>query len=71
MEMKCRDVGFECDYVVKGNTEQEIMQNAVVHAQKDHGMKPQDMTDDLKNKIRANIPRRPFEFCLLAIRKPN
>ena len=55
MEMKCRDVGFDCDYVVKGNTEQEIMQNAAVHAQRDHKMKPEEITDDLKSKVRANI----------------
>lgn len=55
MEMKCKDVGFNCDFVVKGNSEQEIMQQAAVHAQKDHGMKPEDITEDLKNKIRANI----------------
>ena len=55
MEMKCRDVGFDCDYVVKGNTEQEIMQNAAVHAQRDHKMKSDEITDDLKSKVRANI----------------
>lgn len=55
MEMKCKDVGFNCDFVAKGNSEQEIMQQAAVHAEKDHGMKPQDITEDLKNKIRANI----------------
>lgn len=55
MEMKCRDVGYDCNYVVKGNSEQEIMQNAAAHAQRDHGMKPEDITEDLKSKVRANI----------------
>lgn len=55
MEMKCKDVGFNCDYVVKGNNEQEIMQNAAAHAERDHGIKPADITEDLKSKIRANI----------------
>lgn len=55
MEMKCKDVGYNCDYVVRGNNEQEIMQNAAAHAQSDHGMKPEDITEELKNKIRANI----------------
>lgn len=52
--MKCRDVGFDCGFVAKGNSEQEIMQQAAVHAQKDHGIRPEDITDDLKSKIRAN-----------------
>jgi predicted small metal-binding protein len=55
MEMKCKDVGYNCDYVVRGNTEQEIMQNAAAHAQRDHNTKPEDITEELKNKIRANI----------------
>ncbi|AIF84188.1 putative small metal-binding protein [Candidatus Nitrososphaera evergladensis SR1] len=55
MEMKCRDVGFNCDFVAKGNSEQEIMQQAAAHAQRDHGMKPEEITEDLQNKIRANI----------------
>lgn len=55
MEMKCRDVGFDCDYVVKGNNEQEIMQNAATHTQRDHGIRPEDITEDLRSKVRANI----------------
>jgi len=55
MEMKCRDVGYNCDHVVKGNSEQEIMQNAATHAQEDHNMKPEDITEELKSKIRSNI----------------
>ncbi len=55
MEMKCRDVGFNCDFVVRGDSEQEIMQQAAAHAQRDHGMRPEDITEELKGKIRANI----------------
>ena len=54
MEFKCKDVGFNCAWTATG-TEQEIMQKAAVHAQKDHGMKPEDITEDLKSKIRAKI----------------
>ena len=55
MEFKCKDVGFDCGWSAKGNTEQEIMQQAAVHAQKDHGMKPEEITEELRNEIRANI----------------
>ena len=55
MEFKCRDVGFDCNWTATGNTEQEIMQQAAVHAEQDHGIKPQDMTEELKNKVKANI----------------
>lgn len=55
MEFKCKDVGFNCSWTTNGNTEQEILQQCAVHAQKDHGIKPENIAEDLKNKIRANI----------------
>jgi predicted small metal-binding protein len=44
---------MDCDYVCKGETEEEIMKNAEEHAMKDHGYKPEDfMTPELREKIR-------------------
>jgi predicted small metal-binding protein len=54
LKFKCRDVGFDCGFTAKAKTEDEIMQKCAIHAQEDHGMKPEDITDDLKNKIRVN-----------------
>ena len=53
LTVSCREVGMDCDYVCKGETEEEIMKNAEGHAMKDHGYKPEDlMTPELrKNKI--------------------
>jgi predicted small metal-binding protein len=49
-------VGFECDYVAKGETEEELMKDAGEHAVKDHGYKKEDiMTPELQEKIRAHI----------------
>ena len=50
----CREVGMDCDYVCKGETEEEIMKNAEQHAVQDHHYKAEDiMTPELqqKNKI--------------------
>ena len=30
----CREAGFECDYVVKGETEEEVMKRGAEHAPK-------------------------------------
>ncbi|MDE1767521.1 MAG: DUF1059 domain-containing protein, partial [Thaumarchaeota archaeon] len=30
------------------------------HATKDHGMKPEEITDDLRNQIKANIHKSLF-----------
>jgi predicted small metal-binding protein len=51
----CREAGFDCDYVVKGETEEEVMKNGAEHAIKEHGMKADDITPEFKEKVRALI----------------
>jgi predicted small metal-binding protein len=47
-----REVGMDCDYVCKGETEEEIMKTAEEHAMKDHGYKPEElMTPELREKF--------------------
>lgn len=53
MEFRCSEVGFQCDYVAHRDTEDEILQAAAEHGQKAHGIKPEDINEDLKRKIRA------------------
>jgi predicted small metal-binding protein len=58
LTVSCREVGMDCDYVCKGETEEEIMKNAEEHAMKDHGYKTEDlMTPDLRENIRSHIKR--------------
>lgn len=51
--MSCREVGMDCDFVAKGETEQEIMQQAAEHAKKDHGIN--EITPDLAAKVKSCI----------------
>jgi predicted small metal-binding protein len=37
-ELRCRDAGFECDAVIQGEDEQEVMSKAAEHARDVHGM---------------------------------
>ena len=60
LKFKCKDVGFECGFVAKGKTEEEILSKCATHATKDHGMKPEEITDELKGKIKANIHKSLF-----------
>ena len=54
LTVSCRDVGMDCDYVCKGETEEEIMRNAV----QDHHYKAEDiMTPELQQKIKSHIKR--------------
>jgi predicted small metal-binding protein len=53
--INCREAGFDCDYVVRGETEEEVMKNGAEHAMRDHGMKEEDITPEMKQKIRGLI----------------
>jgi predicted small metal-binding protein len=53
--ISCREAGFECDYIVKGQTEEEVIKNGAEHAIKEHGVKSEDITPETKEKIRALI----------------
>jgi predicted small metal-binding protein len=39
LTLLCRETGLDCDYVIKGETEEEILTNGAEHAMKVHGMK--------------------------------
>jgi predicted small metal-binding protein len=51
----CREAGFDCDYVVKGESEDEVMKRGVEHLVKDHGMKEENITPGMKEKVRKLI----------------
>lgn len=51
--VSCRDAGVDCDFVARGKTEEEVLQKAAEHCQKDHGMK--DIPKELVEKVRALI----------------
>lgn len=52
-ELRCQDVGFACDAVVRADTEEEVLRQGAEHARERHGM----MTLDEKTveKIRSEI----------------
>ena len=53
MVVKCRDVGVDCDFEARGQTEQEVMKACADHARKEHGMK--EIPADMAAKVKAAI----------------
>jgi len=53
-------VGFDCGFVAKGKSEDDILAQCAAHATKDHNMKPEDITPELKDKIKKNIHKSLF-----------
>lgn len=51
-DFHCRDAGLKCDWVAKGNTDDEILRQAGAHAQKKHGLQ---VTPELEQKVRSLI----------------
>jgi len=51
----CREAGFDCDHVVKGETEEEVMKRGTEHAMNAHGMNEEDITPEFKDKVRGLI----------------
>jgi predicted small metal-binding protein len=53
--INCREAGFDCDHIVKGETEEDVMKNGAGHTMEAHGMKEEDITPEMKQKIRGLI----------------
>jgi predicted small metal-binding protein len=51
--LRCRDVGFDCNGVIKAQTEKEVLSMAAEHARQVHGIK--EITPEIATKIKAAI----------------
>jgi predicted small metal-binding protein len=51
--VRCRDVGVDCDFVARGETEQDVLQQCAEHGRKEHGMN--ELPADLAEKVRGAI----------------
>jgi predicted small metal-binding protein len=51
--LRCSDVGFECEAVIRAETEEEVLKKAAEHAQSVHNLK--EISDEVVEKVRAAI----------------
>jgi len=51
--VSCRDVGVDCDFEARGETEHEVLQKCAEHAKSAHGMN--EIPPDLAAKVRTSI----------------
>lgn len=54
--LHCRDAGFDCNAVVRANTEEEVMAQAATHAQDVHGV---TVTPELATGLKSLIRDEP------------
>jgi predicted small metal-binding protein len=51
--VRCREVGVDCDFEARGETEQEVLHKCAEHAKSAHGMN--ELSADLAAKVKASI----------------
>ena len=52
-ELRCREVGFDCQGVIRAETEENVMRQAADHARTEHGLK--NLDEPTIQKIRSKI----------------
>jgi predicted small metal-binding protein len=51
-ELACRDAGFDCDAIVRGETVEEVMAQAGPHVRKAHGV---EVSPEMAGQIRTLV----------------
>lgn len=52
-QLRCSDAGFECEAVIQGEDDQQVMSKAVEHAREVHGMN--EIDEETGQKLRSLI----------------
>lgn len=55
LSFKCRDVGFDCNYVINEDDDAEIIKKVIEHGKKDHNLNQEDFNPSLIETIRGKI----------------
>lgn len=51
--LRCKDVGMDCAFVARAETEEELLKKAAQHAREEHNMK--EIPEDVLAQVRAAI----------------
>lgn len=52
-ELRCRDVGFDCEKVLRAESEEEILRQAAEHAANDHGVT--EISEETARQVAAKV----------------
>jgi predicted small metal-binding protein len=54
--LSCREVGMDCDTVIRGETVDDVLMKGAEHARRDHGMTDDQLKDpQLEQRLRSLI----------------
>lgn len=52
-QLRCRDVGMDCDFAAWGETEEELLELVLLHAREAHGIG--QLTPELEERVRKAV----------------
>ena len=52
-EMRCADVGMDCDFVARAETTEELMEQVAAHAAEAHGIT--EISDELAAQVQSLV----------------
>ncbi len=55
LTLKCHDAGFDCNRIIKGETEQEVINSVKEHALRDHKITSNDINPNMLESIKKLI----------------
>lgn len=56
LQFACRDVGVACDFIAKGETEEELLEQAAKHAKEVHGYTDEQLNDpEMMKKVKSAV----------------
>ena len=53
--IRCIDVGLNCNCIIYGTSENNVVNSAITHMYEYHAINPEEMTTCMKSKICKNI----------------
>ena len=60
----CRDVGVDCPYVARGETEEDLMADVIKHGKEVHGYTDEQLSDpEMMKKVKSAIKEEGCGTC--------
>ena len=53
--IRCQDVGLDCNFIIYGISEENVIYNTILHMFEYHAIEPNEMTTGMRLKIIENM----------------
>jgi predicted small metal-binding protein len=53
--IRCQDVGLDCNFIIYGISEENVIYNTILHMFEYHAIEPNEMTTGMGLKIMENV----------------